>query len=142
LKKYSAKTLMQFLVASIAISFSCYSYASENKCTVGKTLLDAARKSVPSDGPMEPLTRSFKYIAPEKDELRYASISIAEQDTFVKGSKYAAIVEVALGQAWVYKYAGYDGSHSWFGPFQISTEQLASCENAKAPYIIQMLNRR
>jgi hypothetical protein len=142
LKNYLFKTVLQFLLAANATLLSYTSYASESKCAVGKELLEAAKKTNPSAEPMEPASQNYNDAQPEKRVLRYVSISISEGDYFVKASKYAALVEVTRGQAWVYRYAGYDGSHSWFGPFQISPDQLSSCESAKSPYLNSMLNRR
>ena len=55
------------------------------------------------------------------------AISLYESALASDHYRYSALVDAQESQAWVYRYGGYNGSVSWYGPISVSVEQLAPC---------------
>jgi hypothetical protein len=58
------------------------------------------------------------------------SVSMYEKNDGSKDIFYAGIIDVERKKGWVLRYGGYDATVAWYGPINLTSNNMAGCEPA------------
>jgi hypothetical protein len=106
-------------VAAVGVCLSISTNAQE-VCLPAQELHQARKSMASIDFP--------GFGSSQKSSLK--SISMYEKSDGSKDIFYAGIVDVERKKGWVLRYGGYDANVAWYGPINLSTNNMAGCEPA------------